>query len=208
MLISTQKSQPVVPDYELLQRIGRGAYGEVWLARSTATGVLRAAKIVWRDTFEDDRPFQREFEGIQRFERFSHEHPSQIALFHIGRNERDGYFYYVMELADLVERERKGGILGEGSNANSQTAQDSNGSSFHDPPPYIPHTLRTDLQNGRLPAARVLEIGVGRQVVWFDSVTPGVSVEPPVVHHQPLAPVNRPRHRLPYLRFHLGVILR
>ena len=91
---------PIVPDYELLRRIGGGAYGDVWLARSQATGALRAAKIVWRRTFEDDRPFRREFEGIQRFEQISREHPSQLALFHIGRNEAQGYFYYVMELAD------------------------------------------------------------------------------------------------------------
>src|ERR1022692_4291431 len=96
-------TEPSVPDYELLRRIGRGAYGDVWLARSKATGVLRAAKIVWRHTFEDERPFKREFEGIQRFERISREHPSQLALFHIGRNEPDGYFYYVMELADAAE---------------------------------------------------------------------------------------------------------
>jgi hypothetical protein len=91
-----------LPDYELLRRIGGGASGGVWLARST-TGALRAVKIVWRRTFEDDRPFQREFEGIQRFERVSREHPSQLALFHVGRNEAAGCFYYVMELADPVE---------------------------------------------------------------------------------------------------------
>ena len=91
-----------IPDYDLLRRIGAGAYGEFWLARSTATGVLRAAKIVWRRTFEDDRPFEREFEGIQRFEEVSREHPSQLALFHIGRNDAEGYFYYIMELADRV----------------------------------------------------------------------------------------------------------
>jgi hypothetical protein len=31
---SDQKNQPIVPDYDLLRRIGGGAYGEVWLARS------------------------------------------------------------------------------------------------------------------------------------------------------------------------------
>ncbi|SPE51251.1 hypothetical protein SBV1_130120 [Verrucomicrobia bacterium] len=92
-----------VPDYDLLRCIGGSAYGDVWLARSKATGVLRAAKIVWRHTFEDDRPFRREFEGIQRFEKISREHPSQLALFHIGRNEADRYFYYVMELADNLD---------------------------------------------------------------------------------------------------------
>src|SRR5438093_6189141 len=98
--ISAPHTQPPsIPDYELLRRIGGGSYGEVWLARS-ATGVLRAVKIVWRHTFEDDRPFQREFEGIQSFERLSREHPSQLALFHVGRGE--GYFFYVMELADAV----------------------------------------------------------------------------------------------------------
>lgn len=37
----------VIPDYELLERIGSGAYGEVWRARSTATGA---------DARDQDRP--------------------------------------------------------------------------------------------------------------------------------------------------------
>lgn len=113
---------PTVPDYELSQQIGAGAYGEVWLARSNATGVRRAAKIVWRRRFQDERPFQREFEGIQRFERISREHPSQLALFHIGRNEAEGYFYYIMELADDVREGQK--VDGRGQRADSQVRRD------------------------------------------------------------------------------------
>ncbi|MCB1125018.1 MAG: hypothetical protein KDM81_00880, partial [Verrucomicrobiae bacterium] len=61
---------PRVPDHELLRRIGRGAYGEVWLARSV-TGAFRAVKTVHRGSFDHDRPFEREFEGIQKFEPIS-----------------------------------------------------------------------------------------------------------------------------------------
>ena len=81
---------PTVPDYELIERIGSGAYGEVWRARSAATGALRAVKIVHRATFTDGRPFQREFEGIKKFEEISRSHPSQLAIFHVGRNEAAG----------------------------------------------------------------------------------------------------------------------
>ena len=145
-----------VPDYDLLRRIGSGAYGEVWLARSKATGVLRAAKIVWRHTFEDERPFRREFEGIQRFEKISREHPSQLALFHIGRNEAEGYFYYVMELADDLSVD--GGVQSAAlpSEGNVPIAPRR----AEDSPPYRARTLRAELEHGRLPAARVLEIGL------------------------------------------------
>jgi eukaryotic-like serine/threonine-protein kinase len=144
---------PVIPDFELLRRIGGGAYGEVWLARS-ATGAWRALKIVWRHTFEDDRPFQREFEGIQHFERLSREHPSQIALFHVGRGK--GNFYYVMELADQAS------VAADVRRLTSQAPEVRNPKSeMKSEPPdvgcYIPHTLRADLKHGRLPAARVLE---------------------------------------------------
>ena len=90
---------PHVPDYELLRVIGGGSYGEVWLARNIL-GEDRAVKMVYRRTFEKDRPFDREFEGIKRFEPISRSHPSQVAVLHVGRNDAAGFYYYIMELAD------------------------------------------------------------------------------------------------------------
>src|SRR6267143_601551 len=93
---------PPIPDYTLLRPVGRGAYGEVWLARSV-TGVHRAVKIVRRASFNEDRPFDREFAGIQRFEPVSLGQESQVGVLHVGRNDAAGFFYYVMELADDIE---------------------------------------------------------------------------------------------------------
>src|SRR5260370_17215107 len=55
-----------IHEHELLRRIGHGAYGEVWLARN-ALGTYRAGKAVYRKDFEDSRPFERAFRGIQKF---------------------------------------------------------------------------------------------------------------------------------------------
>lgn len=88
---------PIIPDHELLRVIGRGAYGEIWLAR-TVTGALRAIKIVYRNTFESERAFLREFEGMSAFEPISREHAGFIDILHVGRTSE--YLYYSMELAD------------------------------------------------------------------------------------------------------------
>jgi hypothetical protein len=96
---SMRESPPPIPQYTLLRSLGRGAYGEVWLARSV-TGVYRAVKTVHRASFGEDGPFEREFAGIQRFEAVSVGQESQVALLHVGRNDAAGFFYYVMELAD------------------------------------------------------------------------------------------------------------
>src|SRR6266850_347213 len=58
---------PIVPEHELIRRIGVGSYGEVWLARSVMA-TYRAVKVVYRKTFEHDRPYEREFGGMQKFE--------------------------------------------------------------------------------------------------------------------------------------------
>ncbi|MEA3189300.1 MAG: eukaryotic-like serine/threonine-protein kinase [Chthoniobacter sp.] len=119
----------------MLRIIGRGAYGEIWLARSL-TGALRAVKVVHRSTFEDERAFNREFKGMSAFEPFSRAHRGFVDVLHVGRGA--DFFYYIMELADDCE-----------------TAQRI------DPDKYVPRTLKTELQSRRrLPAAECIEIGV------------------------------------------------
>ncbi|MCL4181444.1 MAG: protein kinase [Verrucomicrobia bacterium] len=124
-----------VPDHELVRRVGKGSYGEVWLGRN-ALGTWRAVKIVRRSAFDHDRPYEREFSGIQRFEPVSRSHESQLNILQVGRAE--GGFYYVMELAD---------DMGHGQKI--------------DPATYTPRNLRSELHlRGRLPVAECLRIGL------------------------------------------------
>ncbi len=134
---SRPEQPPPIPDYEMLRPIGRGAYGEVWLARSV-TGIHRAVKIVRRASFDDERPFEREFEGIRRFEPVSAGQESQVGLLHVGRNDTEGFFYYVLELADDVET----------------------GEEIY-PEKYVPKTLKElRARRQRLPADECLTIGL------------------------------------------------
>ncbi len=88
-----------IRDFELLRPIGEGAYGEVWLARSL-TGAYRAIKIIHRNRFSEQRPFEREFEGVRTFEPISLTNPGWVAVLHVGKDDSRGFFYYVMEAAD------------------------------------------------------------------------------------------------------------
>ncbi len=120
----------------MLRRIGTGSYGEVWLARNVL-GSLRAIKVVFRGDFDTDRPYEREFNGILKYEPVSREHPGHVDILQVGRNEQAGYFYYVMELADDAA----------GGNA--------------DPECYKPRTLKTEAQRrGRLPVAECVQLGL------------------------------------------------
>jgi WD40 repeat protein len=166
---------PDIPDHTLLRLIGRGSYGEVWLARNVM-GTYRAVKVVYRATFDDKRPYEREFAGIRKFEPISRSHESQVQILHIGRNDEQGYFYYVMELADDAA-ERSNGVMECRSDGNPQMAQVPNTSTLqhsntpallhatppalHDPAAYVPRTLQHEIETGgRLPFAECLRISL------------------------------------------------
>jgi eukaryotic-like serine/threonine-protein kinase len=92
-----------IADHELLRLIGRGTFGEVWLAQSNATGRYRAVKVVYRDRVPTAHSYEIEFAGLKRFEEVAREHLGFVDILHISRHEEAGYFYYVMELADAEE---------------------------------------------------------------------------------------------------------
>lgn len=152
---------PRVPDHELIRRIGQGAYGEVWLARN-ALGTWRAVKIVYRDNFKDARPYEREFAGIRRFEPLSRSNEGFVDILQVGRDDADGWFYYVMELADAAEP--RASI--QCSVGQCSVSADSSGS--HEQlntealnTEYSPRTLSRDLhQRGRLPLEDCLQLGL------------------------------------------------
>ena len=128
---------PVQLDYELLRMIGRGSYGTVWLVRDRA-GRYCACKVVYREQFDNDHPYEREYAGIRRFEPISRADPGQLKILHVGRHDDAGYFYYLMELGDDA----------------------ATGTDIH-PEGYVPKTLRTELQHrGRLPMAECVQIGL------------------------------------------------
>ncbi|PWU08109.1 MAG: hypothetical protein C5B50_30220 [Verrucomicrobia bacterium] len=144
---SASDCPPQVPDHELIRRVGEGSYGSVWLARNIM-GVFRAVKVVHRKDFADERPFEREFSGIRKFEPISRSHDGFVDILQIGRNDSEGYFYYVMELADDAAA-----LVLDVQQASSPAAPAIDS--------YRPCTLRTEIERqGRLPAAKCISIGL------------------------------------------------
>jgi hypothetical protein len=128
---------PSVPDHTLLRCVGSGGYGDVWLARDLV-GNFRAVKAVYRSRFPRAEPFDREFRGIQKYSPISRTHPGWIDILHIGRNEADGYFFYIMEAGD----------------------DETSGQKF-DSESYVPRTLAGDLRRrGKLPLSECLQHGL------------------------------------------------
>jgi formylglycine-generating enzyme required for sulfatase activity/serine/threonine protein kinase len=122
---------PRIPDHDLIRSIGRGAYGEIWLA-TTLTGAFRAVKIL----LPDPETSYREFDGLRTFEPISRHHSGFVNIYHVGQG--DGFLYYTMEVAD-----------------DCVTAQEI------DSIRYRPRTLASELQAGRrLAAQRCIELGI------------------------------------------------
>jgi CHASE2 domain-containing sensor protein len=126
-----------IPDHTPIRCVGKGAYGDVWLARN-AIGAYHAVKIVRRRDFPSDDPYEREFKGIQKFMPVSRSHPGFVHVLHVGRNDAAQSFFYIMELAD-----------------------DKRSGQRIDPETYAPRTLATELVGrGKLSPEECLQLGL------------------------------------------------
>jgi hypothetical protein len=137
---STAAGVPDAPDYQLVEPpFGKGGFGKVWLVRN-AVGQWQALKAVYREKFgNDSSPYDTEFRGITRYKPVSGQHPGLLKVDFVSRHEAEGYFYYVMELADSLTPGWQ-----------------------EDPKLYKPADLnlaREGLPGQRLPPLRCIEIG-------------------------------------------------
>jgi len=118
---------PVVPDLELIRKIGRGGFGEVWLARNRTTRLLQAVKLVALHREQGIDPAGREVASIVRLEaNIRRKHPNLLDIHHVG--QVPGFLFYTMELADDI--------------TGGPATADEN---------YLPATLRERLDGGPLP---------------------------------------------------------
>jgi serine/threonine protein kinase len=137
LLRSSAEHPPRIPDHTLIRCIGSGNYGKVWLARNVM-GTFRAIKVIHRDKFQEQRPYDREYSGIMKYEPISRSHPGFVSVLHIGNNSEERYFYYIMEVAD-----------------------DATHGQHFDPQRYVSRTLATDKERfQRLPVAECLRLGL------------------------------------------------
>ena len=135
------------PGYDYVKEIGSGGYGYVYLfaRREENSADYVAGKFVYRHIFGpvDDASagagYQRALDGLQNFRSVSKQSDYLLRIFDVRERHEEGYFCYMMELADDIETGR-----------------------MIEPSAYKPRTLKNELeikeQRRRLPVKRCVEI--------------------------------------------------
>jgi serine/threonine protein kinase len=160
---------PEIPGYRLIQVIGRGTFGEVWLAEESLTGLRRAVKLLNKTAVTGTANPLRELAGIREYQQKSKDHPCLLQIYHVG--ETSECYFYAMELADDAEGSGNGGqgpVQGiEGSrNRAIEGAVNAGPGRIGDPArhcsenaAYVPQTIAAVIaREAPMPAGRALDI--------------------------------------------------
>lgn len=91
---------PSIPNYKLIELIGEGSFGQVWVAID-ATDSPCAIKIIYKRKSKKDL-FWKEFEGVKNYLPISRSNLGLVTILHVGKSEDDSFYYYTMELADNI----------------------------------------------------------------------------------------------------------
>lgn len=91
-------ASPEIPDFDLIRPIGRGGFGQVWLARNRATGHLRAVKLIPLHRSGTLDAAGREVVSLTRLEANLRPHPNLATIHHVGKTNE--HLFYVMDPAD------------------------------------------------------------------------------------------------------------
>lgn len=97
-LVSQEELPGPLKGYRLIERLGRGGFGEVWKVEAPG-GLLKAAKFVFGDLDamdEESRPAEQEAKALERVKGIRHPYILSLEQFRII----DGQLIIVMELAD------------------------------------------------------------------------------------------------------------
>ena len=98
-LVSNEELPGPLKGYRLIERLGRGGFGEVWKAEAPG-GLMKAVKFVFGDTDSIDedeaRPAQQEEKALHRVKSIRHPYILSLERF----DKIDGQLIIVMELAE------------------------------------------------------------------------------------------------------------
>ena len=79
----TSKTSDITADYQLLNELGSGAYGKVYLCQDKSTGIYRAVKVVQKCRIKDYLTFINELTLLKKLD-----HPNIVTIIETYENER------------------------------------------------------------------------------------------------------------------------
>ncbi|GIQ89518.1 hypothetical protein KIPB_012011, partial [Kipferlia bialata] len=90
MSSNEQLDRHILKKYEIIHRIGKGAYGIVWKARNRASGEVVALKKIF-GAFQNDTDSQRTFREVMFLQEMQHHNIVRLYNVIKASNDRDIY---------------------------------------------------------------------------------------------------------------------